>query len=348
MTPCTQCVTQDTEFAFPFPRLFPLATLLVVGSLLGSPVSLARAQEPTSAAPETADSPASVDPADPQQEDEPDQPISLEEVPGRAEITSAELATLLPRDVSQQTLERVGSETDRTFAEVNSQLAKTRRTLDGRPSIRMLQRAQFELSEMLADLRSLEEELDDQLDALGTSLGRIERISAVWQATDELAKTQEDVDATTTDRIAAVRSEIEEARSAVAKRRNDLLTVRDKLVNPSVALSETVEQLQGAVDARLAGIFHADHPPLWSPQVRESIGKEWQTVGPRQFLQRFDLSGQDCAGPSRDVRFAVHTVGGAGADSPVGSQPHSCACRWMTPSYDMRNWSSSTRGQWPC
>lgn len=222
------------------------------------------------------------------------------------------MATLLPRDVSQQTLERVGSETDRTFVEVQSQLAKTRRTLDGRPSIRMLQRAEFELSEMLADLRSFEEQLDEQLDALGTSLGRIDRISAVWKATDELAKTQADVDATTTDRIAAVRSEIEEARSAVVKRRNSMLTVRDKLVNPSVALSETVEQLQGAVDARLAGIFRADHPPLWSPQVRESIGTEWQTVGPRQFLQRFDLSGQDARGRAETLGLQFVLLVGLG------------------------------------
>jgi hypothetical protein len=60
-----------------------------------------------------------------------------------------------------------------------------------------------------------------------------------------------------------------------------MLTLRDKLVNPRVAISECVAQLQGAVDARLAGIFRADHPPLWSPQVRESIGTEWQTVTPR-------------------------------------------------------------------
>jgi small-conductance mechanosensitive channel len=243
-----------------------------------------------------------VEPADPQQEAQSDQPISLEEVPGRAEITTAELATLLPRDVSQRTLERVGSETDRTFVEVKSQLAKTRRTLDGRPNFRALQRTEFELSEMLARLRSLEEQLDEQLDALGTSLGRIDRISAVWKATDELAKTQEDIAATTTDRIAAVRSEIEETRSAVVKRRNDMLTLRDKLVNPRVAISECVDQLQDAVDARLAGIFQSDHPPLWSSQVRESIGTEWQTVATRQFLNRFNPSGED----SRD---RVETLG---------------------------------------
>jgi small-conductance mechanosensitive channel len=305
-------VTQDTELAFSFHRWFPLVALLVVGSVLWSPASVAGAQEPAPETPESVNSSASIEPADSQQEAQPDQLISLEEVPGRAEITSAELAALLPRDVSQQTLERVGSETDRTFAEVTSQLTKTRKTLAGRPNFRTLQRAESELSEMLARLRSLEEQLDEQLDALGTSLGRIDRISAVWKATDELAKTQEDVAATTTDRIAAVRNEIEQARSDVVKRRNDMLTLRDKLVNPRVAISECVAQLQGAVDARLAGIFRADHPPLWSPQVRESIGTEWQTVTPRQFLQRFDLSGQDSRGRAETLGLQFILLVGLG------------------------------------
>ena len=229
---------QDTGLVFPYQGLFPLVTLLLVGSVLWFPGPVASAQGPAPETPGNAKAPASVAPADPQQEAQTDQPIPLEEVPNRAETTSAELDTLLPRDASRQTLERVGSETDRTLQEVESHLAKTRKTLAGRPNVRALQRSESELSEMLTHLRSLEEELDKQLDALGTSLGRIDRISAVWQATDELAKTQEGVDATTMARIAAVRGEIDKARSAVVKRRNDVLAVRDKLVNPSVALGE--------------------------------------------------------------------------------------------------------------
>ena len=160
--------------------------------------------------PEIANAPPSVELADPPQEAQPAQPISLEEVPGRAEITNAELATLLPRDLSKRTLERANAEADRMFAEVASQLAQTRTSLDARPSIRMLQRAEFDLSEMLTRLRSLEEQLDEHLEALGTSLGGIDRILAIWKATDELAKSQADVCATTTGRIAAVRSEIDE------------------------------------------------------------------------------------------------------------------------------------------
>ena len=65
---------------------------------------------------------------------------------------------------------------------------------------------------MLNHLQSLEEELDDQLDGFGISLGRIDKIAAVWMTTDELAKTKEDADATMLTRIAAVLGEIDETR----------------------------------------------------------------------------------------------------------------------------------------
>ncbi len=97
-------------------------------------------------------------------------------------------------------------------------------------------------------------------------------------------------------RIAAVRGEIDSARSEIVQLRNDMLGVRDKLVNPSVAIGETVEQLRGAVEARLGGIFRTDHPPLWSPLVRDSLRKEWQTIGPRHFLKRLGENVQDALG----------------------------------------------------
>ena len=84
-----------------------------------------------------------------------------------------------------------------------------------------------------------------------------------------------------------------------------LLTVRDKLVNPSVALGEIIEQLQATVKARLAGIFRAEHPPLWSPRIRESLHKEWQTVGPQIVLERFEENGQVSLEPTQTLGFQL-------------------------------------------
>ena len=56
----------------------------------------------------------------------------LEEVPNRAETTNAELATLLPRDSSRRTLERVGGETDLALKEVDFAVPSQRSVHDCR------------------------------------------------------------------------------------------------------------------------------------------------------------------------------------------------------------------------
>ncbi|MEQ8667732.1 MAG: mechanosensitive ion channel [Pirellulales bacterium] len=284
---------QDTRLVFPNQGFVPLVRLLLAGSVLWLLSLVASAQEPAPETPEIANTHASVTPADPEQEEQANQTIPLEEVPNRAETTIAELESLLPRDISRRAIERVSSETDLTLQEIKSNLAKTRQVLAGRPNVRALQKVEAELSELLAHLSSLKDELDEQLDTLRMSLERIDNISTVWDATDELARTQEGADASAMTRIAEVLVEIDKTASAVLKLRNDVLAVRDNLVNPSITLGENVDQLQGAVDARLEGIFRADHPPLWSPLVRESVRKEWQTIGPRFILNRLDENGRD-------------------------------------------------------
>jgi hypothetical protein len=189
MSPCTKAPARHWA-RVSTPRYVPARDLLLLGSVLWFPGPVAWAQGPASETAGDVETAATEIPDD-QQETEADPPIMLEEVPNRAETTSAELATLLPRDSSRRTLERVGGETDRALKEVESHLAKTRQMLAGRPNVRTLQKSSSELSEMLNHLRSLEEELDEELDGFGLSLGRIDKIAAVWKATDELAKTEE-------------------------------------------------------------------------------------------------------------------------------------------------------------
>lgn len=291
---------QDTDFILSCPGLLRPLRLLLTGFALLFPAPLAWAQEPTSATQENLKTPTEAL-ADPQQAAPINQPIPLDQVSNRAETIGIELDLLLPRENSRKLLEQVSSETDRTLKEIKTYLAKTPNTLVGQPNIRVLQRFQSKLNEMLKDLQSLAEDLEDQLEDLSDSLAQVDRISAVWQATDDLAKTQEGAEVTTITRIKAVRAEIAEARSVIVKRRNDVLALRDKLVNPSVALSEGADKLQSEVDARVEGIFQADHPPLWSPLVRESIRKEWRTLGPQQLLQRFNENRQD----TRTLGFQV-------------------------------------------
>ncbi len=81
--------------------------------------------------------------------------------------------------------------------------------------------------------------------------------------------------------------------------------MRDKLVNPSVALGENIEQLQAAVEARLAGIFRAEHPPLWNPKIRESFQQEWQSIGPELLWKRLQESGQVSRTPTQTLVFQL-------------------------------------------
>jgi potassium efflux system protein len=220
------------------------------------------------------------------------QAIPLEEVPVRAEGTRAELNTLLPAEASRQMLKRIGSELDHALPEVTSRLAKTREVLAGRPSVRTLQMLEAELSEMRKRLRPWDEELDRQLTGLHVVFQRLDTIAAVWDATAAEVSRREGAATSTVARIATVLGEIDQARSAVVKWRNQILAVRDRILDQSSALANSLGHVQSATEVRLQKIFQADRPPLWSPQVRASLRKEWKAGEPQQFLQWLQESGQ--------------------------------------------------------
>jgi len=96
---------------------------------------------------------------------------------------------------------------------VESRLAKTRDTLAARPNVRTLEKLEGELSGMLARLRPWDEELDRQLAGLRVALQGLGTTAAVWQATAEVAR-REGAARTTVTRIAAVRGEVDKARSS--------------------------------------------------------------------------------------------------------------------------------------
>jgi small-conductance mechanosensitive channel len=229
------------------------------------------------------------------------QAIPLEEVPDRAVATRVELNTLVPAAAFRQTLERIGSEIDRALPEVTTLLAKTRKVLAGRPSVRILQNLETELSEMRERLRPLDEELERQIAGLRAAFQRLETLAAVWEATAEVSR-REGAATSTVTRIATVRGEIDQVRSTVVKRRDPILTVRDRLVDPGGALVAAHVQVHSAIEARLQGIFRIDRPLLRIPQVLASLRQEWKADGPQHFWQRLQESG-------KYVREQGHMIG---------------------------------------
>jgi small-conductance mechanosensitive channel len=229
--------------------------------------------------------------------------IPLAEVPGRVVTTSAELNALLPKltgEAFRQTLERMHPELDRTLKEVESLSAKTREALAAPPNVRTLQQLATKLSEMRERLRNWDKELDRPLAGLRAALRRVDTIATVWEATAELAR-REATAGTTVTRIAAMRGEIDKARSTLVKQRNEILAVRDRLVDPRRALAASFKQLQSASAARRQGIFQLDRPPLWSPEVRESLGVEWDAGGPQKIWLGLQKEVQQYAGEWEDL-----------------------------------------------
>jgi hypothetical protein len=117
---------------------------------MAGPVALAQTPSPNTSGVEA---PVEAGPKTPQ-------PIPPEDVPDRAEATRAELDALLPRDAPRHTLERIGSELDRTLPEVESLLATTQETLAARSGIRTLNESEATLSEMQHRLRPWSDERD--------------------------------------------------------------------------------------------------------------------------------------------------------------------------------------------
>jgi small-conductance mechanosensitive channel len=232
------------------------------------------------------------------------QPIPLEDVPDRAEATRTALDTIVPKDAPTQMLERIGEEVDRTLPEVESLLTTTRKTLAAQPGIRILKESEAALSAMQERLRPWDDELDRQLAALRPALARLDAFAGDWEATGEVAQ-REDASPTTLNLISAVRHEIDRTHSAVLARRNQILAVLDRLVDPRAALSASLAEVQSETKARLTGIFRVDRPPLWSPQVRASLRQEWGAVGTESFSRRLQEGGQYAREQARMLGFQL-------------------------------------------
>jgi potassium efflux system protein len=285
----TQRAVRPAHFLRSIACLCAMAIVWVAGS-----VARAETPSPGSSEIEQPAEPAAIAP----------QAIALEDVPDRAEATRVELDALLPKAAPGQTLERIGSELDRTLPDVESLLATIRETLAARPGIRILNQSEAELSAMQERLRPWDDELDRQLAMLRPALAQLDGIAAVWEATNELAQ-REGATASTLKLISAARHEIDQTHSAVLARRNQILAVMDRLVDPSAALSASLRQVQSDTEQRLTGILRVDRPPLWSPEVRASIRDEWRAAGTASFLQSLKEGGQYVRAHTRVLGFQL-------------------------------------------
>ena len=215
------------------------------------------------------------------------QAIPLEAVPDRAAKTGVELSALLPTDESHQIIKRIDVEVDLAIPEVEALLSEIRVAMKNKSNIRTLQELESKNSKILKErIQPWIKELDEQLTVIQAALQQTDNIVAVWAETLTEVNRQDSVAETTVKRIVTVRSEIDNVRSKIVEHRNQILAVRDKLVTPSSSLEASFKQLQSANGVRIRSIFGANRPPLWSPQIRESLNREWVELEPMQFFNR--------------------------------------------------------------
>ena len=224
-------------------------------------------------------------PADPKTEAQAAPAIPLEVLSDGAVKTNAKLNSFLPKDAFRQKLKHIDSELDLVIPEVDSWLEKTGAVLADRSNTYILQEHKAKHSELLERLQPWITELDIQLIRFHTALQQVDTIQAIWAETSKVAW-RDGATETTLTRIAAVRGRIDEVRLIITEQRDQTLAVRDRLVKPSSALAASLEQMRSVSEARIKGIFEINWPPLWSPQVRESLREEWKTHTPQHFFQQ--------------------------------------------------------------
>ena len=208
-----------------------------------------------------------------QAEPAPIQPIPLQSVLDRAEKTSTELDALLPDDESNQAIEALADEIAKTSEAIRAQLAEVATRLEGSPSVGELEETENELLGHRDLLQRRSAGLDAEVAGLSEQIEQLEQASAVWEATHDGALAQ-DAGAASLARIASTLEKIDRVRDALAQRRDQILTLGNRLVDQRAELVAAQKQVGDVLDARREGLFAVDQPPIWSPQLGENFRRE--------------------------------------------------------------------------
>jgi small-conductance mechanosensitive channel len=213
------------------------------------------------------------------------QAIPLEDLQESAEAVSQELATMLPGEALQESLEGIGDKIEQLEENTAELVEVANSTLATGAAVGRLQEIEQQLDSLLQSLGEPNAVLDSHLTSLRKSLDRIDEMAPVWKETEDLAR-REGSSATALQRIASTRREITRAREELVARRNEILTQRDELVDPKASLELSLREVRGAVKGRLADVLSPIRPPIWSAEVRASIREELKAGWRDHFAER--------------------------------------------------------------
>jgi potassium efflux system protein len=213
------------------------------------------------------------------------QAIELEDVQDEAEAVSAELEAMLPGDALRQSLEKIGGEIERLHEDTASLVQTTTSALAAEASVERLQEVELQLTRQLASLEKPDAALDAHLTRLRGSLDRIDALAPVWKETEAQAR-RAGASASVLRRIASTRREIDRVREELVARRNEVLTLRDRLGDPLASLESSQREVRGVIQGRLTHLLVPGRPPIWSAGVRASILEELKQGWTRHLGER--------------------------------------------------------------
>ena len=206
------------------------------------------------------------------------QAIPIEDVAEQAVRTARLRIALTPGEESLAALKEDTAKTERLLAKAESQLTRIRQALLGAPSLPTLQAWEAEFRGLLAALESHDGDLDRQLDALRDNLGQVDASQEQWQRTREAAASI-GASATVQTRIEFALARLGETRAEISGHRDDVLSLRDRLVEHIAQVDRIQRQLGTMTQERLADILVRERPSIWNMPLTEAIGSELQGSG---------------------------------------------------------------------
>ncbi len=235
-----------------------LSTLALAVTLLSA---TAFAQEPEPA-------PATAEPPE-------IQAIPLEEVSARAEATALDLASMPPTDGSRESLQEIAGGLKALRSEIAERVASTTANLATSTTVRRLQNLENQLKSLLTQFTVANPELESELGRVSDVLAGLEQTALVWDATRDSAR-QAGASSQTVRRIEATQREISKMRTELVAWRNEILNVRDQMVDPKASIDRTLETIDAAKKLRMEGVLRFDREPLWSDEFWDDVELELQ------------------------------------------------------------------------
>jgi len=239
--------------------------LLAGLAVLAAPFGVFAEEEAKPATPEA--------PAEAAAEAPPIRPIPVEDVSTRAEAAVAGLAARESDEHASAWLEKARAQIAENRRLVAERIGMVSDALDSDPKVRTLEDLGRMLRALRVPLESVDALLGKELEALSTAHEQVEEQAEVWKKTLENARAVKASDATLL-RIRATQREIAKTLDAQLARRNEILTLRDGLVEPRSEIDAQLKRVHARLENRVESMFESRRGPIWSSELRGDLRRE--------------------------------------------------------------------------